>query len=140
MKKREKKPEDTGTLWLTVMCQLLKGGAIAAVMAVIGLLLGSVLVSNRVISEGWMDRTVLAICVLSALIGGWSIGKRPPCSPLFMGVGVGVILFLILLSAGLLFYEEASISNGGASLLACCCCGGALSGIFRGKAKKKRKR
>ena len=57
-----------------------------------------------------------------------------------MGAGVGAILFLVLLSAGLLLFEDASVSNGGVPILLSCLCGGAMAGILGSRPKKKRKR
>lgn len=42
-----------------------------------------------------------------------------------MGFGAGLILFLLLLTAGFLFYESADLRNGGLGLLLSCGCGGA---------------
>ena len=57
-----------------------------------------------------------------------------------MGFGAGLILFLLLLTAGFLFYESADLRNGGLGLLLSCGCGGALAGVQGGKPKKKRSR
>ena len=59
---------------------------------------------------------------------------------LLMGFGAGLILFLLLLTAGFLFYESADLRNGGLGLLLSCGCGGALAGVLGGKPKKKRRR
>ena len=59
--------------------------------------------------------------------------------PSFLGFWVG-ILFLLLLTAGFLFYESADLRNGGLGLLLSCGCGGALAGVLGGKPKKKRRR
>ena len=50
------------------------------------------------------------------------------------------ILFLLLLTAGFLFYESADLRNGGLGLLLSCGCGGALAGVLGGNPKKKRRR
>ena len=59
---------------------------------------------------------------------------------LLMGFGAGLILFLLLLTAGFLFYESADLRNGGLGLLLSCGCGGALAGVLGGQPKKKRRR
>ena len=114
-KRREGKPEETGGLWITVMGQLLLGGAAAVLAAVLaGMLAG------------------LATGVLAV--------RRIGRSTLLVGAGVGAILFLLLLLAGTLLFEEASISNGGGMMLLSCLCGGAMAGILGSRPKKKRKR
>ena len=69
--KREKKREDPMAVWLSTMCRLLKGGALAAATAALGLLVCALLVSGGVVGEKLMGRGVLAICVVSSL-AAWS--------------------------------------------------------------------
>lgn len=138
--KREKKPEDPGAVWLSTMCRLLKGGALAVVMAALGLVVCSLLVSGGVMGERLIGRGVLAICVVSSLAGGLLAVHRLERGTLLAGLGVGGILFLLLLTAGFLLYEDASISNGGVPILIACCCGGAIAGVLGGRPRKKRKR
>lgn len=138
--KREKKPEDPGAVWLGTMCRLLKGGGVAVVTAALGLVVCALLVSGGVVGEKLMGRGVLAICVVSSLVGGLVAVRRLERGTLLAGLGVGGILFLLLLTAGFLLYEDASISNGGVPILIACCCGGAIAGVLGGRPRKKRKR
>ena len=138
--KREKKREDPMAVWLSTMCRLLKGGALAAATAALGLLVCALLVSGGVVGEKLMGRGVLAICVVSSLAGGLLAVRRLERGTLLAGLGVGVILFLLLLTAGFLLYEEASLSNGGVPILVAFCCGGAIAGVLGGRPRKKRKR
>ena len=93
-----------------------------------------------VIPERTMDRAALAAGVLGGLTGGLLAVRRIGRSTLLVGAGVGAILFLVLLSAGLLLFEDASVSNGGVPILLSCLCGGAMAGILGSRPKKKRKR
>lgn len=138
--KREKKPEDPGAVWLSTMCRLLKGGGVAVVTAALGLVVCALLVSGGAVGERVMGRGVLAICVVSSLVGGLVAVHRLERGTLLAGLGVGGILFLLLLTAGFLLYEDASISNGGVPILIACCCGGAIAGVLGGRPRKKRKR
>ena len=52
--KREKKREDPMAVWLSTMCRLLKGGALAAATAALGLLVCALLVSGGVVGEKLM--------------------------------------------------------------------------------------
>ena len=139
-RRREGKPEEPGGLWLTVARELLKGGVVAALAAVLALGVCALLISGGVIPEGAMDRAALAAGVLGALMGGLLAVRKVGRSTLLVGVGVGAILFLILLSAGLLLFEDTLVSNGGLSVLMSCLCGGAMAGILGSRPKKKRKR
>lgn len=138
--KREKKPEDPAAVWLGTMCRLLKGGGVAVVTAALGLVVCALLVSGGVVGEKLMGRGILAICVVSSLVGGLVAVRRLERGTLLAGLGVGGILFLLLLTVGFLLYEDASLSNGGVPILIACCCGGAIAGVLGGRPRKKRKR
>ena len=139
MKKREKGREDGGGLWFNAVCEVLKGGVLAGVVTILALLLCSVLVSMGLIPVEAMEGTVLAVCVLGTLVGGIYAVRRSGAA-LAAGLGVGAVLFLLLLTAGLLAYEGAAVANGGVSILCACLCGGAIPGILGRKPKKKRRR
>lgn len=139
-KRREGKPEENGGLWITVMGQVLLGGGAAALTAVLALLICSLLISAGAVPERFMERAVLAACVLGALTGGLLAARRIGRSSLLVGTGVGAILFLLLLLAGMLLFEDISVSNGGGMMLLSCLCGGAMAGILGSRPKKKRKR
>lgn len=138
--KTKGKREEAESLWLAVMCGLLKGGALAFLVTVLALFLCSVAVSNRWLGQGAMDSAVIASCVLGTLAGGLLAVRRSRGKGLLAGLGVGLILFLLLLTAGTLFYQSAALENGGLGLLLSCGCGGGLAGLLGGKTKKKRRR
>ena len=140
MKKRERRKEESGEQWVNSMCELLKGGVLAGFSAVLALLLCALLISTGVLREQWAQGAVLAVCVLGGAVGGIYSIKRIRSKSLLVGTGVGAILFLLLLTAGLLAYDTASLEQGGAGILCACLCGGAIAGILGRKPKKKRKR
>ena len=140
MKKRDKRQEEGGSAWLNATCEILKGGVLAGIVTIVSLLVCAILVSMGVLPVSAMEGAVLAVCVLGTLIGGvYAVGRSGGRS-LLAGLGVGAVLFLLLLAAGLLVYEGASIANGGAGILCACLCGGAIPGILGRKPKKKRRR
>ena len=104
--RREGRPEDSGGQWLTAMCELLKGGLAAALAALVALAACALLVSWGVTPERTMDRAALAAGVLGGLTGGLLAVRRIGRSTLLVGAGVGAILFLVLLSAGLLLFAD----------------------------------
>ncbi len=140
MKKRDRRQEDPGSQWINSMCELLKGGVLAGVAAVLALLLCAVLVSAGLIRECWMEGAVLSVCVLGGLVGGIYAVRKIGRRTLLAGLGVGAVLFLLLLTAGLLAYETASMEQGGAGILCACLCGGGIAGILGGTSRKKRRR
>lgn len=142
MKKKERHPEEMGggSEWLNAMCEVLKGGVLAGITTILALLVCSVLVSIGVMPVGATYGAVLAVCVLGALVGGTYAVRRVGGRSLLTGLGVGAVLFLLLMTAGLIAYEGASIANGGAGILCACLCGGAIPGLLARKPKKKRRR
>ena len=140
MKKKERRPEELGGQWLNTTCEVLKGGVLAGVTTILALLVCAVLVSMGVIPVSGMYGGVLAVCVLGALVGGtWAV-HRVGSRSLLVGLGAGAVLFLLLLTAGLIACQGASIANGGAGILCACLCGGAIPGLLARKPKKKRRR
>ena len=97
---------------------------------------------DEIVAITFYPLLVLAIvCVLGALAGGVYAGRKLGVRSLLSGVGVGAVLFLLLMTAGLLAYEDASLERGGIGILCACLCGGALAGLLTARRpKKKRKR
>lgn len=140
MKKTERKPRETGSQWLNGMCEVLKGGVLAGVVTILALLVCAVLVSAGLVPVGAMYGAVLAVCVLGAFVGGLYAVRKVEGRSLLAGLGAGAVLFLLLLTAGLIAYQETSIANGGAGILCACLCGGAIPGLLGRKTKKKHRR
>lgn len=138
--KTKGKREESEHLWLSVTCGLLKGGGVALLVTVAVLFICAFAVSSRWLSQRAMDSAVIAACVLGSLSGGMAAVRRGAGKSLFIGLGVGVILFLLLLTAGFFLFDTASFEHGGVGLLLACCCGGGLAGLLRGKPKKKHRR
>ena len=138
MKKKERKTEDPQ--WINAMCDVLIGGVLAGVTAILVLLLCAVLVSAGAVPVSAMYGVVLAACAAGALAGGTFAVRKISRRPLLAGLGVGMVLFLLLLTAGLIAYKGTSIANGGAGILCACLCGGAIPGLLARKPKKKRRR
>lgn len=140
MKKRERRPEPADGGWINTMCELLKGGVLAGIVSIVGLLFCAVLMSAGVLREAWMEGTVLAVCAVSALAGGLYAENKIRSRAMLVGIGVGIVLCLLLLVAGVLAYRADSIGEGGTGVLCACLCGGAMAGILGRRPKKKRKR
>lgn len=140
MKKKERRPKEMGSQWLNAMCEVLKGGVLAGVVTILVLLICAVLVSVGLVPVEAMYGTVLAACALGAFAGGIYAVRHVEGRSLLAGMGVGAVLFLLLLTAGFIVYQGASVANGGAGILCACLCGGAIPGLLGRKPKKKRRR
>ena len=140
MKKKERRPKEMGSQWLNAMCEVLKGGVLAGVVTILVLLICEVLVSVGLVPVEAMYGAVLAACALGAFAGGIYAVRHVEGRSLLAGLGVGAVLFLLLLTAGFIVYQGASVANGGAGILCACLCGGAIPGLLGRKPKKKRRR
>ena len=140
MKKKERRPKEMGSQWLNAMCEVLKGGGLAGGVTILVLLICAVLVSVGLVPVEAMYGAVLAACALGAFAGGIYAVRHVEGRSLLAGLGVGAVLFLLLLTAGFIVYQGASVANGGAGILCACLCGGAIPGLLGRKPKKKRRR
>ena len=59
---------------------------------------------------------------------------------LIVGLAVGAVFFLLLLTVGVLLFESMSLEAGGLGLLCGGLCGGAAAGLMGSKPKKKRRK
>ncbi|MCD7947425.1 MAG: TIGR04086 family membrane protein [Oscillospiraceae bacterium] len=123
------------------------GGVAAMIVCILVLLVGSILISRGVVGEGAMHQTALIACVLGGIFGGHMAVKRCATRTLLVGLGAGVVFFLILLTIGTLGGMLAANSNanagGSGSTIGTCCaclCGGAIAGLLGTKQSKPRKK
>lgn len=135
-----KRQEEQVNPWMGLMCALFKGGVLAFAVTLIILFLCAAAVSARWMSQTAMERAVIAVCVLGSLAGAAMAVRHDRELALVLGVGTGAMLFLLLLSAGVLLFEEAPVAQSGLGILCACLCGGGCAGILGRKTKKKRRR
>lgn len=140
MRSKERSRQEEGAPWLSAMCWLLKGGMVAGAVTIACLLAAACAVSLGWLGQGEMEGATLGCCVIGSMLGGLMAAKRHGSRALLMGLGVGVVLFLILVTAGLLAYGEISVLGGGIGTLCACACGGGIAGLAGRGGKKKRKR
>ena len=63
MKKKERRPKETGSQWLNGMCEVLKGGVLAGVITILALLVCAVLVSAVLVwGPPWRRAWAWALC------------------------------------------------------------------------------
>ncbi len=126
-----KKSKETAPIqWTRRVSNLCLGAGIALVVCIAILLF----ISWGILA-GWLPQdmdyqAMVTGCLLGCFIGGRYAVVRCGTRSLFIGLGVGVIFFLLLILMGILFYQEVSLENGGIGLLAGGLCGGTLAGII----------
>lgn len=139
MKKTRERKEEQGTVWLSVMTDILLGGAAALAAVLLLLAAAAALISAGLVSDGQMDNAVTGACLLGALAGGLFAVRRAGTKTLLLGLGTGAVLFLFLLSAGFLLYGAPAVEKQGISAACACLCGGAIAGILGGRPRKKQR-
>ena len=142
-KARERKTEQgmaPGSVWLTPVLDLLRGGALGFVVSCCALGVAAFLIYSGVMGYGKADGAIVAACLLGGFSGGVFAVKRWKRAPLPLGVGTGLVLFLVLMAAGSILYDAAlRVTSAGITLCACLC-GGGLAGFMGGAGKRSRRK
>ena len=135
-----KKEEDQSARLIRCGLGILLGGVMALAICCLFLLGASVAISSGLAGEGLIYQLTIVGCVLGGFGGGLFAVKR--CGgALLTGLAVGVVLFLLLLTIGALFFETMELEAGGIGLLCGGLCGGAAAGLVNGgKGKPARKK
>lgn len=135
-----KKEEEQGAKALRYMSCVLVAGVVALLLCFVFLCLCSFCISSGWISGEHMIQYTIAVCAFSSFLGGMLAVSRYRTKTLLVGVGTGAVLFLLLLTAGIIFFPSVSIENQGVGLLCAALFGGAFAGLLGGKQKKKRRK
>lgn len=116
-------------------------GGIGALLFCLGfLLLAAVCMARGLIGDGVMYQVGVLSSILGAFAGGVLGVRRSGERALLTGAAVGLVLFLLLLTLGLLFFGAVSSGSGWIGLLCGCLCGGAASRLLPGGRKIKKGR
>lgn len=135
------KPEEEPGVWyLRCMTQVLIGAVVAALVSLLVLFVCALFISRGTLSREHTGVMSVCACVLGSLTGGVAAVNRCKGRSLIVGLLTGLVLFLILLSVGLVLYKSVAIEEGGLPLGCGCLCGGALAGLFGARPKKKRRK
>ena len=143
-----KNEDEQGVKLLQYGKTILIGGVVAFMVSLVCLLFASVGISQGILSADLKAQLTVVAGVIGSFCGGLFAVRQCPARGLFVGLAVGVVLFLLQLTLGLLLYDAISPENGGLGLLCGALCGGAAAGILGGrgrrstgsKGKKRRKR
>lgn len=119
---------------------VLKGGLLAVAVMLAVLLAGAGAISVGWLGQEMMSRWGMLACVAGSLAGGLAAARQERRWALLLGLGIGGMLFGLLLLAGLALYEGAPEMGRIPGILCSCLCGGGMAGILGRKSRKKRKR
>ena len=120
------------------------GGAAALLVCLVVLLAAAFAISRGALGEHLVYQATITGCVAGAFAGGLLAVRRCGARALIVGLCTGAVLFLLLLTVGVLFFDARSVEQEGIGLACGCLCGGAAAGLLGGgrrkPAKKKRKK
>ena len=135
-----KPEEDQGTRLVRAMTNILLGGVVALAVCLMFLFLCSIGISGGWLQEGLMYQMAVVSCVIGGFAGAMTAVRRCGSRALIVGLAVGAVFFLLLLTVGVLLFESMSLEAGGLGLLCGGLCGGAAAGLMGSKPKKKRRK
>ena len=135
-----KTEEDQGTRLVRAMTNILLGGVVALAVCLMFLFLCSIGISGGWLQEGRMYQMAVVSCVIGGFAGAMTAVRRCGSRALIVGLAVGAVFFLLLLTVGVLLFESMSLEAGGLGLLCGGLCGGAAAGLMGSKPKKKRRK
>lgn len=131
-----KNEEDQTAVLVRCGTGVVLGGAAALLVSLAVLLLASTAISRGMLGERMLYQATVASCVIGSFAGGMLAVRRCGARALIVGLCTGGVLFLLLLTVGVLFFDAQSMGQGGIGLACGCLCGGAAAGLL-GSGKKR---
>ncbi len=131
-----KNEEDQSALLVRCGTGVVLGGAVALLVSLVILFLASVAVSRGALGENLLYQVTVTACAAGAFAGGMLAVRRCGTRALIVGLCTGAVLFLLMLTVGVLFFDARSIERGGIGLASGCLCGGAAAGLLGGGKKR----
>lgn len=137
--------EEQGAKLVRYTLGILLGSAVALGVCFLLLLAASAGISGGRLSQDHMYQITIVCCAISALAGGILAVRRCGARALIVGLLVGVVFFLLLLTVSVVFFQADSPGTGGIGLICGSLLGGAGAGLLAGRGgqpgrRKKRRR
>ena len=130
--------EEQGVRILRVTGVILAGSGIALGVCMLVLLLTAFFITSGQISQQLIPHLTAAACVIGSFVGGSVSISRCGQRALPVGAAVGGVLFLLLMTVGVLLFPDMNVENGGGIIFGSCLSGGALAGLLTGGKGRKR--
>ncbi len=134
-----KNETERGALVIRALTAAVLGGLVGLAACLVFCLLSSVAVSAGWLRETMIYQICIAGCLLGGVFGGVTAVRRCRVRTLFVGLGAGASLFLLLLVVGIPLLGRVGLADGWPGLLCGALVGGALAGLFGRTTKKRRK-
>lgn len=114
--------KDSPVMWI------LKALLISYIMTGVLLLLLTVLLYKLELNEKAVSAAIVAIYVLSTLIGGIAIGKMAKLRRFLWGIGLGILYFALLMAITLGVYHTLNTDGVNLVTTLILCAGGGMTG------------
>lgn len=135
---KKKRQEAAGDGWQSGMLQMLRGAIIGAAVAILILLAASVLIWGGAVSNEAEGTVVILAGLLGGAAAGLTAAGQGRGGALRRGLGAGVMMILLLLSAGALIGDTAVTARLTGAVPASCLCGGGVGALLRGAGRSKK--
>ncbi|MEG1747717.1 MAG: TIGR04086 family membrane protein [Oscillospiraceae bacterium] len=135
-----KKQEVPGNPALRGIIEVLIGSIVALGCCLIFLLFCALMMAQGWLPSNILQQLVVAGCIAGTFAGGLFAARRYRGKTLLVGLGVGAVFFLILLTVGILVLKDFSAETKGLPILCGSLCGGALAGLLCAKPQKKHRK
>ena len=116
--------KDSPVMWI------LKALLISYIMTGVLLLLLTVLLYKLELNEKAVSAAIVAIYVLSTLIGGIAIGKMAKLRRFLWGIGLGILYFALLMAITLGVYHTLNTDGVNLVTTLILCAGGGMAGVM----------
>lgn len=127
--------------WTVGAAAILRSGFIGAVCALLLTAVAAALCYFGLLPVGVGKYTAMTAALLGAFIAGSYAASHISSTPgIWIGATAGMVVFLLLLSLGMILYRIVPERGSCTAELIPCLCGGALAGLLFSKPKKKRRK
>lgn len=132
--------EDQSALVLRSIAMVLLGGAVGVLVALLITFVAAVFISKGILTEENHVAITAIACLMGGFVGGAIVARNAKGKRMVTALVTAGVMFLMLLTIGVLLYQNLGELSGWLPAAAGCLCGGVLAGLFRGKPKKKRRK
>ena len=135
-----RKGEDRTVRGTCTLAEILMGGGVALLLNFAFLAIMALLISCGILGDSGAVQLIALSCFISCFVGGRAAIRKRAGRQLLMGLGSGAIFVILILLIGFLCLDSMQIGAEGILFYICALAGGGLSGMLRGKAKKKKRK
>lgn len=133
----KKRQENTTGGWTAAMLRMLRGAIVGAAVAIVILLAASALILGGAVKQEATNTVLILAGLLGGAIAGLTAAGQGRGGALRRGLGAGVMMILMLLSAGALIGDAAVSARLTGVVPIACLCGSGVGALLRGAGRAK---